>query len=76
MGFLKNPKFDLAPVLKVLEDYMIPMREELEWGYIIPYMVTGILNEHPRSAIAVRKTKDKDKYAEFYERIRDSYDAL
>lgn len=71
MGFLKNPKFRLEPILKVIEDYMLPMRKELEWGYMIPYVITGILNEHPRAAIAMRKTKDKDKYAEFYEQIRD-----
>lgn len=70
VGFLKNPKFNLTPILKVLQDYMIPMRKEIEWGYIIPYFVTGILNEHPRSAIAYRKTDDKDKYAEFYEKMR------
>jgi 4-hydroxy 2-oxovalerate aldolase len=70
VGFLKNPKFNLTPILKVLQDYMIPMRKEIEWGYLIPYFVTGILNEHPRSAIAYRKTDDKDKYAEFYEKMR------
>ena len=70
VGFLKNPKFNLTPILKILQDYMIPMRKEIEWGYIIPYFVTGILNEHPRSAIAYRKTEDKDKYAEFYEKMR------
>jgi len=74
VGFLKNPKFDIRPILKVIQDYMIPMRDQLEWGYIIPYMVTGILNEHPRSAIALRKTSQKDKYAEFYEQMRDSLD--
>jgi 4-hydroxy 2-oxovalerate aldolase len=74
IGFLKNPKFDLAPTLKVIEDYMIPMREEIEWGYIIPYMITGILNEHPRSAIALRKTDRKDKYAEFYHELSQSLD--
>jgi 4-hydroxy 2-oxovalerate aldolase len=76
MGFLKNPKFSLTPILKVIEDYMIPMRKELEWGYLIPFIVTGILNRHPESAISFRKTKDKDKYAEFYEKIRDSLDTL
>jgi 4-hydroxy 2-oxovalerate aldolase len=29
-------------------------------------MITGILNQHPRAAIALRAGKDKDKYAEFY----------
>ncbi len=74
IGFLKNPKFKLTPVLKVIQDHMIPMREEIEWGYIIPYMITSILNEHPRAAIAMRKTEDKDKYAEFYEDLRDAID--
>jgi len=70
VGFLKNPKFNLTPILKVIQDHMLPMRDEIEWGYIMPYMVTGMLNEHPRSAIAWRKTDDKDKYAEFYEKMR------
>lgn len=74
IGFLKNPKFDLTPILKVIQDYMLPMREEIEWGYIIPYMLTGILNEHPRSAIAQRKTADKDKFAEFYQQLSDMLD--
>lgn len=70
MGFLKNPKFNLTPILKVIQDYMIPMRNEIEWGYIIPYFITGILNEHPNFGIEYRHGPDKDKYAEFYEKMR------
>ena len=69
VGFLKNPKFNLSPILKFIEDHMLPLRQEIEWGYILPYMVTGILNEHPRAAIAYRDSDDRDKYAEFYERL-------
>ncbi|MCL5278295.1 MAG: aldolase catalytic domain-containing protein [Planctomycetes bacterium] len=69
LGFLKNPKFNLSPILKFIQDYMLPLREQIEWGYIIPYMLTGILNEHPRAAIAYRETPNKDQYAEFYERL-------
>ena len=69
MGFLKNPKYKLSPVLKVLQDYMISMRKDLEWGYLIPDMVTGILNEHPRHAIGRRAGEDRDKFAEFYEEM-------
>ena len=72
VGFLKNPKFDLIPILQVIQDHMIPMRDEMEWGYMIPYAITGLLNQHPRSAIAMRKTEEKDKYAEFYSSIFDS----
>ncbi len=74
IGFLKNPKYSLEPVLKILQDYMVPMNEELEWGYLIPYAITGVLNQHPRAAIAVRKTEDKDKYLEFYSSLIDHLD--
>ena len=51
---------------------MLPMRKQHEWGFLMPYLVTGILNEHPRAGIARRKTKEKDKYAEFYKEMLDS----
>ena len=66
LAFLKNPKFKLDPILEIIEKEFLPLREKIEWGYIIPYMITGILNQHPRSAIALRAGKDKDKFAEFY----------
>jgi 4-hydroxy 2-oxovalerate aldolase len=74
IGFLKNPKFSIEPILKVIQDYMIPMLDDIEWGYMIPYAITGILNQHPRSAIAMRKTKEKDKYVEFFSDIADLHD--
>lgn len=74
MGFLKNPKFRIKPVLQVLQDYMIPMREKIEWGYVIPYMITGMLNEHPRSAIARRASENKDNFTEFYEEFFEKLD--
>ncbi|MCD6394700.1 MAG: aldolase catalytic domain-containing protein [Planctomycetes bacterium] len=74
IGFLKNPKFCIEPILKVIQDYMIPMSKDLEWGYMIPYAVTGFMNQHPRSAIAMRKTDGKDKYLEFYSQILDLLD--
>jgi len=76
IGFLKNPKFNLSPILKFIQDYMLPLRQQIEWGYIIPYMLTGILNEHPRAAIAYRETPTKDKYAEFYERLLEGIDGM
>lgn len=69
LGFLKNPKFNLEPILEVIETEFLPLRDKIEWGYIIPYMITGMLNQHPRSAIALRAGKDKDKYAQFYRSI-------
>ena len=41
LGFLHNPKFRLRPVLDAIQKHIEPMREELRWGYDIPYMITG-----------------------------------
>ncbi|MBD3843678.1 MAG: aldolase catalytic domain-containing protein [Campylobacterales bacterium] len=65
LGLLKNPKYDLMPVLKFVEDYIVPLEKELDWGYSIPYMVTGQLNEHPRSAMKARAENDTE-YTKFY----------
>jgi 4-hydroxy 2-oxovalerate aldolase len=69
VAHLKNSKYDLRPVLDMIETHMIPLREKEEWGYIIPYMITGMLDEHPRSAMALRNTPDKDKSVDFYDKL-------
>ena len=69
MGFLKNPKFDIRPILDVISKEFIPLRDKIEWGYIIPYMITGILDEHPRAAMALRNGAKKENYREFYESL-------
>ena len=68
IGFLKNPKYKLMPVLKFIEEFIIPLEKELDWGYSIPYMLTGQLNEHPRAAMKARDEKDT-KYREFYRNL-------
>ena len=67
MGFLKNPKFDIRPIYDLISNEFLALRKEIEWGYIIPYAITGMLNEHPRAAMALRKSKEKENYREFYE---------
>ncbi len=69
VGFLKNPKFDLRPILKFVQETMHPMSQKLDWGYSIPYMITGHYNEHPRSAIALRASDRKDDYLGFFDEI-------
>jgi len=68
IGFLKNPKYNLVPVLEFIETYIVPLEKELDWGYSIPYMITGQLNEHPRSAMKARDEGDT-KYTEFYKNL-------
>lgn len=69
VAHLKNPKYNVRPVLDMIEQYMLPLREKEEWGYIIPYMITGMFDEHPRSAMALRSTADKDRVVDFYDKL-------
>jgi 4-hydroxy 2-oxovalerate aldolase len=69
LSFLQNPKFHLRPVLQLIQDHYLPMREKIEWGYIIPYMITGMLNEHPRVAIAYRDSPQRNDFVRFYDKL-------
>ena len=67
LGFLKNEKYNIVPVLRFIEKHMLKLKEEgVVWGYDIPYLLTGLTNQHPRSAIAAIKKGDRD-YLNFYE---------
>ena len=71
LGFLKNPKYSIIPVLKFLEVYINKLKEEgVLWGYDIPYMLTGQMNQHPSSAIEA-VTNNNKSYREFYANIFD-----
>lgn len=66
LGFLKNPKYVEYEVFKFVQDYMIDLKEQgIVWGYDLQYLVTGLLDQHPRTAIAFTNEKRKD-YANFY----------
>jgi 4-hydroxy 2-oxovalerate aldolase len=66
---LKGTNYRVRPVLDMIEKYMIPLREQEEWGYIIPYMITGMLDVHPRTAMAWRHSAEKDEYVKFFDKL-------
>jgi 4-hydroxy 2-oxovalerate aldolase len=71
LAFLKNPKFDIRPILDIIETTILPMRSTMEWGYNIPYMIAGMLNTHPQDSLdLVEQSKQKqgsNRYVKFYE---------
>lgn len=68
IAFLRNPKYRIYPVIKFIEDYMVPLSKDTKWGYDMQYLMTGLLNQHPRSAI--KFTKDgREDYTGFYKEI-------
>jgi 4-hydroxy 2-oxovalerate aldolase len=71
LGFLRNPRYNVVYVLKFIQEYMLPLKEQgLVWGYEIPYLLTGMLNRHPGPAIDKIKTKDTN-YVGFYHVLWD-----
>jgi 4-hydroxy 2-oxovalerate aldolase len=72
ISFLKNPKFDIRPLLGVIGTDILPLQEDITWGYTIPYMIAGILNMHPEEAMdfmaKVKDPKDKNNFRMFYEK--------
>jgi 4-hydroxy 2-oxovalerate aldolase len=72
LAFLHNPKFDLRPILECVQNTIEPMRSKLLWGYDLPYLLTGMLNQHPRAAIKFKEAElkgVKGDILEFYDTI-------
>ncbi len=71
VGFLHNPKFHLRPILQCIQDHIEPLRAELKWGFDVPYMMTGLLNRHPRDAMAFNESKDRGNIVKFYDDMHE-----
>ena len=71
IGFLHNPKYRQRPVLECCEELFVPLSKKLDWGYSIPYAITGQMNQHPKSAIRLRSGENKDKYVMFYDQMME-----
>lgn len=66
LNFLKNPKFNVAPLYKTIQEHFVPLRAEIEWGFNDIYGISGHLNQHPRAAMKCRADKDiMDKCYDF-----------
>ncbi len=69
LGFLRNPKYNVYPAIQFVDKYMNKLKAEgVVWGYDLQYLMTGLLNQHPRAAIQFTKEERKD-YTEFYKEI-------
>jgi 4-hydroxy 2-oxovalerate aldolase len=71
LGFLHNPKYDLGPVLKCVQDHIEPMRADMHWGFDLAYMITGQLNQHPRAAIKYYDAEEREDIVNFLNRVSE-----
>jgi 4-hydroxy 2-oxovalerate aldolase len=69
VSYLKNPRYEVRPILEIIQNHMIQMREKWEWGYLIPYMIVGSLDEHPRVAMAHLNSPENGKFVDFYDKL-------
>ena len=78
ISYLKNKhntNYNLEPVLKVIGEFISPLKNKIKWGYHVPYMLTGHLNLHPQSAIEKMFSQQDQSnrcYLEFYRKLKDS----
>ena len=71
LAFLRNPRYNLVPVMDFVQKYILAEREKGSiWGYDIPYLLTGVLNCHPSSAIRFTGNQRTD-YSRFYQELLD-----
>jgi 4-hydroxy 2-oxovalerate aldolase len=71
IAFLKNPKYRLLPLLDAIQNHVKPWQEKIDWGYHIPYLITGSMNEHPRSAMKWMDSDQKDDFVTFMKEMHD-----
>ena len=72
IAFLHNPKYNLRPLLECVQNTIEPLRAKLLWGYDLPYLLTGLLNQHPRTAIRFKEAELKGAKGD----ILDFYDMV
>jgi len=71
VGFLHNPKLRIRPILQCVQQCIEPMREKLLWGFDTPYMLTGLLNQHPRAAMQFNAGEDRGDIVKFFDFISE-----
>lgn len=67
LGFLRNPKFHIRPIYKLLQDYLLPIHKEIQWGALVPYNISGQFNQHPREAMKLIEGGHGDEFVKFYD---------
>ena len=69
-----QPKYQLRPILDCVQNHIEPMRSKLLWGYDLPYLLTGLRNQHPRAAIKFKEAElkgEKGDILKFHDAVTD-----
>ncbi len=66
--YLDNPKYNVRPILDLVEEFAT-LRDDLRWGYHLPYAISGYMNVHPQAAIQMMDTQQRYQCTPFYDRL-------
>lgn len=66
--YLDNPKYDVRPILELVRDFS-ELKDQLRWGFQLPYAITGYYNIHPRVGIERMSSEDRHKVIDLYEKL-------
>lgn len=42
-----NQKYNVVPILEVISEHFVSLKNKLEWGYSLPYLISGFWACHP-----------------------------
>jgi 4-hydroxy 2-oxovalerate aldolase len=45
-----NKKYEIVPLLEIIDEFIINIKEKFEWGYSVPYYLAAISGCHPNYA--------------------------
>jgi 4-hydroxy 2-oxovalerate aldolase len=71
IAFLKNPKYRLLPILDGIQKKVLPLQKEISWGYHIPYLISGSMNEHPKESLEWMDSERRDDFVAFLRKMHD-----
>jgi len=50
MELMGNKRYNVIPILNCIDTYFLPLKKEIEWGYQLPFMLSGMYKCHPNYA--------------------------
>ncbi len=71
--YLDNHRYDVRPVLELVAAYA-DLRDDLRWGYHLPYAITGYYNIHPRTGIERMQQADRYQVRGLFESLSPRLD--
>ena len=69
LSFLKNPKFKVRPLIKYIKEKRFSWARKIDWGYSVPCMATGLLNQHPRTVMPHMESETQEQVTCFFDSV-------